>query len=260
MLESSKAMADYKAEVDKKTKALEAEKTSAEAVSGKSAEAVNHLKKRIEELEGQVGTSSGQLREELKKSTEELKEARQKIGSLETQDKEIRERLNVLSVECKEAQEKYQHELLLHAKDIEQLNTLKEESYSNKFSLEEVELGKERMETRIAELKKAHSEEKEKWENELGLLREQLSVIGEENRALLNQVETVSGQLADVSSAAGPNESSADVSTLDTSAFSNTSIRLDQSSSAVIFLLAHLILLFEKCNVIHVRQSRFYWM
>ena len=227
MLESSKAMADYKAEVDKKTKALEAEKTSAEAVSGKSAEAVNHLKRKIEELEGQVGTSSGQLREELKKSTEELSEARLKIGGLETQDKEIRAKPNVLSVECKEAQDKYQQELLLHAKDIEQLNKLKEESFSNKSSLEEVELGKERMESSIAELKKAHTEEEEKLRDELGLLREQVSVIGEENRALLNQLETVSGQLADVSSAAaGPNESPADVSTLDTSAFSNTSLRL----------------------------------
>jgi len=233
MLESSKAMSDYKTESDKKTKVLEDEKKAAETISASSTSTIQELKKKIEDLESEVGTSGGELRDKLKMTSSELEAAQDRITHLEHQDKEVRQRLEVLAAEAKEAQEKYQVELVNHAKDIEEVNRLKGEKSSSASNLEEVELEKKRTENSLAEIKASMQSELDLRSKNLSSVQEQLAVLTQENKAMYNQLELVSGQLKDVSatgqmlntSVGELNVSTRDPANLDTSTMSNTSIR-----------------------------------
>ena len=104
-----------------------------------------------------------------------------------------------LANEANETQDKYQRELLLHAKDIEALNLLKSETSNKLSSLQEVEMDKARIEARVIELKNIHATELTNKVEEIKAVQDQLAVVNSQNEALMKQLESVSGQLADLS-------------------------------------------------------------
>jgi nucleoprotein TPR len=104
-----------------------------------------------------------------------------------------------LSQESADAQEKYERELLAHAQNIEKLNKLKEEVNSRSSHLADLEQERSRAQARVTELEEKYAAESQHRAGELAVLREQLQVAGQQNAALLSQLESVSGQLLDVS-------------------------------------------------------------
>ena len=221
VLESSEGMQKLQRNAENKIKQLEGEKITSEKTIQENNTMIKELRKKIEDLESEVGASGGELRDKLKHTTVELENAKRSIEELKKQDLEIRERIIVLAEESADAQEKYQHELLLHAKDIEQLNLLKAESKNTVSNMEEVELEKRKAEAKIAELKESYKKDGENMNQEVSALRAQVEVLSEQNKLLMNQIESVSGQLRDISASGQV----LDTSNLDTSGLANVSVR-----------------------------------
>ena len=222
MLESSKAMADYKAETDSKLKTLEEEKIVAEKKVAAATKEIAELRQRIGDLESEAGASGGEMREKLRTTTATLEAATQKVQSLETQEQEMRTEMESLGREAREAQDKYERELLLHAQNIEKLNKLKSEVSNRSLHVDELEMERARAEVQMKELEQKYAEEAQQRAGEMVVLREQLDLANRENSALLTQLESVSQQLVDVSATGRALDSS---QLLDASLVSNTSLR-----------------------------------
>ena len=222
MLESSKAMADYKAETDSKLKTLEEEKIVAEKKVAAATKEIAELRQRIGDLESEAGASGGEMREKLRTTTATLEAATQKVQRLETQEQEMRTEMESLGREAREAQDKYERELLLHAQNIEKLNKLKSEVSNRSLHVDELEMERSRAEVQMKELEQKYAEEAQQRAGEMVVLREQLDLANRENSALLTQLESVSQQLVDVSATGRALDSS---QLLDASLVSNTSLR-----------------------------------
>ena len=222
MLESSKAMADYKAETDSKLKTLEEEKIVAEKKVAAATKEIAELRQRIGDLESEAGASGGEMREKLRTTTATLEAATQKVQRLETQEQEMRTEMESLGREAREAQDKYERELLLHAQNIEKLNKLKSEVSNRSLHVDELEMERARAEVQMKELEQKYAEEAQQRAGEMVVLREQLDLANRENSALLTQLESVSQQLVDVSATGRALDSS---QLLDASLVSNTSLR-----------------------------------
>ena len=222
MLESSKAMADYKAETDSKLKTLEEEKIVAEKKVAAATKEIAELRQRIGDLESEAGASGGEMREKLRTTTATLEAATQKVQRLETQEQEMRTEMESLGREAREAQDKYERELLLHAQNIEKLNKLKSEVSNRSLNVDELERERARAEVQMKELEQKYAEEAQQRAGEMVVLREQLDLANRENSALLTQLESVSQQLVDVSATGRALDSS---QLLDASLVSNTSLR-----------------------------------
>jgi len=239
MLESSKAMNDFKNDADNKTKLLENQKAAAEKISEESKSQVEKLTTKIADLEASVGTSGGELRDQLKQKTQWLEEANEKIGTLQAQDKETRERMAALAAECAEAQEKYNQELCMHAKHIETLNQLKTETSVKLSNMDEIQIEKRKMEADVSDMKESFTRQTNCMDAEITALKEQVEVLTEENRALMNQIESVSGQLADVSASAqtlDTSQSQLDISNVSARSGNDGDASRDQLMSIIKYL------------------------
>ena len=199
MIESSKAMTDCKEESNVSIKKAEEEKAVAEKIAQDYLTKMKELNKKVEDLEAEVGAEGGVLREKYTRACKDLADSQERIKTFEAQDTEIRQKMASLANEANETQDKYQRELLLHAKDIEALNLLKSETSNKLSSLQEVEMDKARIEARVIELKNSHATELTNKVEEIKAVQDQLAVVNSQNEALMKQLESVSGQLADLS-------------------------------------------------------------
>ncbi len=133
-------------------------------------------------------TAVDQLRNQLEMTAQELDVAK-RIST------ESRAELQKQMGAAREAQEKYQRELLLHAKDIEELTTLKSSMTARQAELSEIAESKraaeEARDKAVAVMAETESTHKAEYEK----LKEQFGVVEEENKSLHDQLGTVTQQM-----------------------------------------------------------------
>ena len=159
------------------------------------------LKSKVTDLESEAGTSGGELRDKLRSSLTEIEEMRSKLATSKQVEDEARVNAEKWLNEAKETQEKYEREIVQHARDIEALTKLKQELKNNTNSQADMEHEKTKYEEQVKLLETRHETEVNVLRQDKEAVDQQLVTLSAQNENLLGQLERVSKQLTDMTSA-----------------------------------------------------------
>merc|ERR1712038_1048779 len=190
------------------------------------------LKTKISDLESEAGTSGGEMRDKLRNCLAEVEELKAKLATSKQVEDEAKENASKWLNETKETQEKYEREIVQHARDIEALSKLKQEVKNTSNNRADVELEKKKHDDEIKLLQEKHLEQLNVVKQDKVAVDQQLAALSSQNENLLAQLERVSKQLTDMTSA-GLNTSgtAAAPASADTS-MSNVSINEEDANNS----------------------------
>ena len=232
MVESSAVMQELQSQLENKVKKADEEKQASEKKSELLDIENRELKTKISDLESEAGTSGGEMRDKLRNCLAEVEELKAKLATSKQVEDEAKENASKWLNETKETQEKYEREIVQHARDIEALSKLKQEVKNSSNNRADVELEKKKHDDEIKLLQEKHLEQLNVVKQDKVAVDQQLAALSSQNENLLAQLERVSKQLTDMTSA-GLNTSgtAAAPASADTS-MSNVSINEEDANNS----------------------------
>ena len=227
MVESSSAMQELQEKLEAKVKRFEEEKLASEQKLNIVEIENKELKSKVSNLESEAGTSGGELRDKVRNSLAEIVELKTRLETSKLAEDEAKQNAVKWSSEARETQEKYEREIVQHARDIEALSKLKQEIKNSSNNQADFDMEVKKHKDQVKLLEEKHATEMSVVKQDKLAVDQQLEALSSQNENLLGQLERVSKQLTDMTTAAGLNTSG----TAETSISANISINEEDANN-----------------------------